>query len=305
MMLCKITKRIELAFALLILTAPLLMGAAPSAEPQAKPESTAEKVKKILDQSIDITPENVGATLDNAAAFFQENLKVNFVVDRGSLAQMGIDVNSLPLNVKKQSTKARVALRSILQPHGLSYAILGDTVLITTEEIGLARQLKQKINVDLEKVPLETALKDLAKETATNLLFDKKVSKEAKAEVSLQFEDVPYETAVRLLCEQAGLKPVRMGNVLYVTSNAVAKELRSEPDLAPSGVPGVNPSVDVALPPGVPGGGGIMINAIPGKAAIPIPIDGPATAPGGAAPEADPKKPDGDGEKKPPEKDKA
>src|SRR5260370_8708625 len=96
---------------------------------------------------------------------------------------------------------------------------------------------------------METALKDLHKEKVTNLLIDKKVAKEAKAEVSLQFEDVPYETVVRLLCEQAGLKPVRLGNVLYITSSAIAKELRSEPDLAPSGIPGVPTPPDLPLPP--------------------------------------------------------
>jgi len=31
---------------------------------------------------------------------------------------------------------------------------------------------------------------------------------------------------------------VRMGNVLYITSPANAKELRTEPDLAPSTLPG-------------------------------------------------------------------
>jgi hypothetical protein len=293
---CQTSKITKLAIVPFLMA---LVGASPAPDPKAKPESAAEKVKKALEQSIDITPENV-STLDNAAAYFQETLKVNFVVDRGSLAQIGIDVNSLPpLNVKKQNTKARTALRTILQPLGLSYSILGDTVLITSEDIGLARQLKQRISVDLDKAPLETALKDLAKETATNLLFDKKVGKEAKAEVSLQFEDVPYETVVRLLCEQAGLKPVRMGNVIYITSPAVAKELRSEPDLAPSGTSGVGGGLDVAVPPpGVAGGIGLM----PGR--VPIAIDGPATP---AAPEPmkpDEKKPEGDGEKKPPEKEK-
>jgi hypothetical protein len=289
-----------------IAAAPFLLvalGAAPAPDQKAKPESPAEKVRKALDQNIEINPDNVGNTLDSASAYFQETLKVTFTVDRGTLAQNGVDANSLQLTVKKQSTKARLALRGLLQPIGLSYAILGDTVVITTEEMSLARQLKQRINVDLDKAPLETALKDLAKETATNLLFDKKVGKEAKAEVSLQLEDVPYETVVRLLCEQAGLKPVRMGNVIYITSPAVAKELRTEPDLAPSGTPGIGGGLDVAIPPpGVAGG----IGLIPGRAAVPIGMDVPAAP---AAPEPDPKKSDekkleGEGEKKPPEKEK-
>ena len=288
-----------MAAVLLFASIPLALSAAPAAGPKSKPESAAEKVRKALDQTLEINPESVGSTLDSATAFFQEATKANFTVDRGTLAQMGLDPNSIQLSVKKENTKARTALRGILQPHGLSYAILGDTVVITSDDMALNRQLKQRINVDLDKVALETALKDLAKETVTNLLIDKKVAKEAKAEVSLQFEDVPYETVVRLLCEQAGLKPVRLGNVLYITSSAIAKELRSEPDLAPSGIPGVPTGIEMAVPP-VPGGAAIGL--VPGRALIIPTADGPAAPPpGDAVPDPADKKPE---EKKPVEKEK-
>ncbi len=287
-----------MATVLLFASIPLALSAAPAAGPKSKPESAAEKVRKALDQTLEISPESVGSTLDSATAFFQEATKANFTVDRGTLAQMGLDPNSIQLSVKKENTKARTALRGILQPHGLSYAILGDTVVITSDDMALNRQLKQRINVDLDKVALETALKDLAKETVTNLLIDKKVAKEAKAEVSLQFEDVPYETVVRLLCEQAGLKPVRLGNVLYITSSAIAKELRSEPDLAPSGIPGVPTGIEMAVPP-VPGGAAIGL--VPGRALIPA-VEAPAAPPpGDAVPDPADKKPE---EKKPVEKEK-
>ncbi|MFL5242501.1 MAG: hypothetical protein ACJ8FY_10370 [Gemmataceae bacterium] len=294
-----------IASGLILAWAPLGLLAAPAGEPKAKPESAAEKVRKALDQTIDITPEGVGSTLDSATAFFQEATKANFTVDRGTLAQMGLDPNSMQLSVKKQNTKARTALRAILQPQGLSYAILGDTVLITSDDMALNRQLKQRINVDLDRVPLETALKDLAKETVSNLLIDKKIAKEAKAEVSLQFEDIPYETVVRLLCEQAGLKPVRLGNVLYITSNAVAKELRAEPDLAPSGIPGMPSGLEMNGPPApaVP-----AIGLVPGRAGAPVVGSPDDPAPGDALPASLDKKPaekkPEEGEKNKPEKQK-
>ncbi len=50
--------------------------------------------------------------------------------------------------------------------------------------------------------------------------------------MTLHLEDVPLETAVRLLSEMAGLKPVRVGNVLFVTSKDNAAELRQDPDLS-------------------------------------------------------------------------
>ena len=55
------------------------------------------------------------------------------------------------------------------------------------------------------------------------------MEKEAKAPVSIQLEDVPLETAVRLLAEMAGLKPVRVGNVLFVTKKETANELAPTP----------------------------------------------------------------------------
>ena len=90
---------------------------------------------------------------------------------------------------------------------------------------------------------------------------------------------MPFDTVIRLLCEDANLKPVRMGNVLYVTSKENAKELRTEPELAPSpypggGVPGID--VPIANPPaigGIGGAGGIGIPII--TPAPPAPDDKP------------------------------
>jgi hypothetical protein len=53
--------------------------------------------------------------------------------------------------------------------------------------------------------------------------------------VTLKLQDVPLEVAVRLMANQAGLRPVRTGNVLYVTTKANAAELRSDGE--GSGIP--------------------------------------------------------------------
>jgi type II secretory pathway component GspD/PulD (secretin) len=207
---------------------PPALSAAPAAENKA--ETPAEKVRKALDQKIDL--EFAGQSIVASIDQFKDKTKINVVLDANFLAQNSIKV---------EGVKARSALRSILSQHHLGYAVLGDTVLVTTEDMALHRQFKQKVSLDLDEVELEKALKDLSKETAVQVLVDKKIAKEAATQVSLQLEDVPLETAVRLLCEQAGVKPVRLGNVLYITSAANAKELRSEPDLAPTAAPGVGP----------------------------------------------------------------
>jgi hypothetical protein len=273
-----------LAAALVLVVAPAIAFAAPAGNSKAKGESAAEIVRKALDQPIDV--DLVDQPMINAINVLKEQTKVNIVVDNFTLAQNGIDVNTAQVSVKQQGVKGRAALKAVLSQYHLGYAIIGDSVIITTEEMALHRQLKQKISVDLEKVAFDTAIKDLAKETAVQLLVDKKVSKEAQTPVSLQLEDVQLETIVRLLCEQAELKPVRMGNVLYVTANAKAKELRAEPDLAPNpnyqGGPGnVQDMINIA-PGMIGGGGGIgglggLVPAI--KGAIAPPVDAPVATP--------------------------
>jgi hypothetical protein len=224
-----------LAAVALLALIPAALFAAPAPDGNAKFETPTEKVRKALDQKIDL---DVAGSVVTAVEQFKEKAKVNVVVDVNFLAQNGIDVNNAQVTVKQEGVKARSALHAILGQHHLGYAVLGDTVIVTTEDMAMHRVFKQKVSLDLEKVEFEKALKDLSKETAVQVLVDKKIAKEAATQVSLQLDDVPLETAIRLLCEQASVKPVRMGNVLYITSPANAKELRTEPDLAPPAGPG-------------------------------------------------------------------
>ena len=59
-------------------------------------------------------------------------------------------------------------------------------------------------------------------------MLDGRVIKEAQTPVTLKLEDVPLEVAVRLMANQAGLRPVRTGNVLYVTTKTNAAELKGD-----------------------------------------------------------------------------
>ncbi len=75
---------------------------------------------------------------------------------------------------------------------------------------------------------LANALKDLARNHAVNIILDPRVSSEADARVTLQLEDVGLETTVRLLTEIANLKAIRMGSVLFITTEARADKMRRE-----------------------------------------------------------------------------
>jgi hypothetical protein len=206
-----------------------------------KTESPAEKVRKALDQTIDLDVNTPG--IEPAVNELAMQAKINVVLDRFTIQQMGIDpMNGSPVQVKLQGVKVRTGLRAILGQYNLSYAVIGEAVVITTEDMAIYRQMRQRVSVDLDKVLLEKALKQLSKETATNLMVDSRVAKEAQTPVSLQLEDVPLETAVRLMAESAGLKAVRVGNVLFVTNKANANEMKSDNDLIPHPQPGAAPT---------------------------------------------------------------
>jgi hypothetical protein len=215
---------------------PAARAAAPGTpEVQAKEATPAEKIRKQLDQpiTIEINDQSLNAALN----LIREQTKINFVVDRFTIQQMGMDPEQMLVNIKLKEVKARSCLRSVLGPYNLGYAIIGDTVLISTDDMAMHRQLRQRVSVDLEKMDLAAALKKLSRDTATNVMLDTRVTgKETKAEVTLQMEDVPLETAVRLMAEMAGLKPVKVGNVLFVTTKAHANEIRAEGDLNQPGV---------------------------------------------------------------------
>jgi type II secretory pathway component GspD/PulD (secretin) len=197
-----------------------------SAEPDTKPPPTVAKVRKALDEPM--TLEMADQPLSAALNKIREQTKLNFVVDRLTLQQNGIDPEQTQVSVKLKEVKARSCLRAVLSPHNLGYAIIGDTVLISTDEMVMHRQVQQRVNIDLDKVQFADALKQVSHDTATSILLDPRVAKDTDVKVTLQLEDVPLETAVRLMAETAGLKPVRVGNVLFVTSKTNAAQMRNE-----------------------------------------------------------------------------
>jgi type II secretory pathway component GspD/PulD (secretin) len=210
---------------------------------KAKKETAAESINKALDKTI--TVDFANQPLQEAITKLAEQTKLNFIIDRGTIQQMGIAPEQAVVTGKLENVKLRSGLRRILSQYNLGYAIVGDMVLISTEDMAIHRQMRQRINLSLNKVPFQDALKELARETATNLVLDARVTKEAMTAVTLSLEDVPLEVAVRLMANQAGLRPVRTGNVLYVTTKANAAELRNDGE----GAGAVNPGIAMPFGP--------------------------------------------------------
>ena len=151
--------------------APPILRAAPAASEKAV--SPVDKLHAELDKSITLKIER--QPLNVAVDMLREKSKINFVLDNLTIQQMlGFtpDQPPSPVEVDLKDVKVRTALRTILSPYGLSFACIGDTVVITTEDMAMLRQMRQRVNVDLNKVEFTAALKLLARDTATNLILD-------------------------------------------------------------------------------------------------------------------------------------
>jgi hypothetical protein len=212
------------------LAVPVVAAPVP-ASTDKKAESPAEKINKALDQTSDFSFDN--ANLSQALQDLSKD-KFNVVIDRITFINTwGFEPNSpqAPVSVNLKNVKTRTALRSVLSQYNLGYAIVGDTMIVTTEEMAIQKQLRQRVSVDLDKTTAADAFKRLSKETGTNLLLDSRVAKESQTAVTLQLDDVPLDTAVKLISQMAGLKTVKIGNVLFITTKAMAEEMRQDPDL--------------------------------------------------------------------------
>jgi hypothetical protein len=261
-------RMLTVAAALAVL--PALAPAAPNKEAPASP---VEKLRADLDKPI--TLKIAKQSLSAAVEILHKQTKINFVLDVAMIQQLGFtpDQPPSPVDVDLKDVKVRTALRSILSPYNLSFAAIGDTVIITSDEMAMFRQMRQRVSVDLEKTPFADALKQISRQTGANLILDTRVEKEGAAKVSLQMEDVPLETAVRLLAEMAGLKPVKVGNVLFVTGKAAANEMRNDPDIAQPNQNLINQQQQLLQ---------LQLN---GNG---IPFNGPVAAPPGVAPAVPP-----------------
>src|SRR5205814_6703187 len=136
--------------------------------------------------------------LNLAVDVLREKSKLNLVLDSLTIQQqLGFtpDQAPFPVEVDVKDVSVRAALRLVLDPYGLTYVVIGDTVVLTTDDMAMMRQLRQRVNVDMEKVGLASALRQMAHEAGVNVILDSRVEKDASSKVTLQLEDVPLETA--------------------------------------------------------------------------------------------------------------
>jgi hypothetical protein len=128
---------------------------------------------------------------------------------------------------------------------------------------GAAAPLQKTVSLKLEGTPLQKVLQDLGRETGVKVVLDPQVGRAAQTAITLDLEGVTVDTALRLVTEMAELKPIAVGNVMFVTTHGKADKLEAEraKDLNLSMQMMKDSGVMIGLG-GLSGGGGIMgINA--------------------------------------------
>jgi hypothetical protein len=192
----------------------------------------------------------VNRPLDAALRDLTDRTGVSVVLDLPRAGERA----KLPVTATLDNVPLDSAVRSLASQADLRPAIVDNVLFVTTAahaqellreeqvrsaldngtppETALAQQLQQPVSVNLDEVPLRTALRTLSRETGTQVLVDQRAGNEAEIEITLQLKEVSLETAVRLAAEMVGLKPVLVGNVLFVTTESVANKLQAEHERA-------------------------------------------------------------------------
>jgi hypothetical protein len=204
-------------------------------------DSPIAKVKAKLDEVSNVVMDN--KSMDDFIDFIKTKTRADVELDKSAFMSIGVMMGEGIITVDARDVKLRDGLNTALSSLGLQIGLVGKTIYISTEEGIIYKQMRQKVSV--ADGMLGTSLKELSNKTGANIVIDPRYKKAiAEAKCELDLSDVTLEVAVRLSAEVSGFRTIRMGNVLFVTTNERAKELRGDADgltQPQSGFPGIFP----------------------------------------------------------------
>jgi hypothetical protein len=231
-------RRIIVAVCLAGLGVSSLIWAAPAPPP---PEPLVKKLYKPVNfKGID----DPKVTLADVLGLLSRQYDITFDVnDRGFKLENVQDVEKTevanPPIREMKGVRLAMVLHKILSrvpvQSGAVFLVRGDHLEITT---GAFRDAEvwgdfrgphlPLVNIDLDKVPLEQAARELADQAGFNILIDTRSAEQAKTPVSAKLRNMPLDSALRLLSNMADLRPIQLDNALFVTTteNAAALEAR-------------------------------------------------------------------------------
>jgi hypothetical protein len=133
------------------------------------------------------------------------------------------------------NTALRLALAQVGRGSATYWFRRGQIVITSIERAQSSYFLKSAhVSANSKDRRLVDMLDELAEETGVSIVVDARVANQARTKVTAKC-GAKLETVVRLLAQSAGLQPVVLNNVIYVTSPANAREFKPTTEIQLTG----------------------------------------------------------------------
>jgi hypothetical protein len=201
-------------------------------KPAARPKklSNAELVNKLQERITIVRDFDANTPLKDVLEYLADHFYITIVIDSQALEDEAMDeLETRPVGLRKPSDyRMADALRMVLSQARATYLIRNGVVEVTSRLAAAPDQLlRQTVLATFDKTPLSKALQELAESSGVSVMVDPRAQTSTPVTATLK-NDVSLETAVCLLADMAGLKAVRVGGALYVTTKENAAALQAE-----------------------------------------------------------------------------
>ena len=161
------------------------------------------------------------------------NYNVTILIDTEAFKAAGNDsVEDTPVKLPRMiGIRLSTVLHRLLGQVNGTYLIRPDYIEVVPWEVARPESWKAKrslapmVNAEFTERPLAEALRELADESGISVVIDGRIGEKAKTRVTATLNSVPIDAAVLILADMADLRPVVLGNVLYVTTKENAEQL--------------------------------------------------------------------------------
>lgn len=212
-----------------------------TAAPARADSSATDTVLSLMNERIELRDFQQPMTLKEAFGLVHEklaarNVEAPILVDSAAFREADPDLNVNDSAIDFPPSPRQLTLAGVLQvvlgqlPVKASYVVRQGMIVVTTQEHAqLGHLLQMRVPASFRQRPLGQAIDEISEYTGISVVVDRRVEDCMKMPVSVRFRaNVTAEDALRLLVQTADLKIVVLPSAVFVTTPAVAAEMREE-----------------------------------------------------------------------------